>query len=104
MTENEKMSTEWLKGYFYAKKKFERPHGEWIFTGRHNIYGGTEIECSNCHNKLMVSMSRWKIGESFCDICGSQNKNSKDELNLDSYSWVETDEFINEIGADLNGW
>lgn len=52
----------------------ERPHGEWIFTGRYNVYGGTEIECSNCHTKLMVSMSRWEFGENFCDVCGSQNK------------------------------
>lgn len=52
----------------------ERPHGEWIFTGRHNVYGGAEIECSNCHNKLMVSPSRWEIGENFCDVCGSRNK------------------------------
>lgn len=52
----------------------KRPHGEWIFTGRHNVYGGAEIECSNCHTKLMVSMSRWEIGENFCDVCGSRNK------------------------------
>ena len=57
---------------------FERPHGEWIFTGRHNAYGGAEIECSNCHTKLMVSPSRWEIGENFCDVCGSRNKKEGD--------------------------
>lgn len=50
------------------------PYGEWIFTGRKNAYGGSEIECSNCHTKLMVSPSRWEIGENFCDVCGSRNK------------------------------
>ena len=58
--------------------KEQRPHGEWIFTGRHNAYGGAEIECSNCHTKLMVSMSRWEIGENFCDVCGSRNKKEGD--------------------------
>lgn len=55
----------------------ERPHGEWIKTGRTNIYDGFEIECSHCHNKLMVSPKRWEVGENFCDVCGSQNKEVK---------------------------
>lgn len=62
----------------------QRPHGEWIFTGRHNVYGGAEIECSNCHNKLMVSPSRWEIGENFCDMCGSRNK-KEGEKNESTY-------------------
>lgn len=60
-------------------EKAQRPHGEWIFTGRHNVYGGSEIECSNCHTKLMVSPNRWEIGENFCDVCGSRNKREGDE-------------------------
>lgn len=61
---------------FYAVEalKKQRPHGEWIKTGRTNIYGGFEIECSHCHNKLMVSPKRWEVGENFCDVCGSRNK------------------------------
>lgn len=49
----------------------ENVHGEWIKTGRTNIYGGFEIECSVCHTKLMVSQSRWDIGENFCEVCGA---------------------------------
>lgn len=56
----------------------ERPHGEWIVTGRKNVFGGFEIKCSNCHNTLMVSPDRWEFGEKFCDICGSRNKKEGD--------------------------
>ena len=52
----------------------DRPHGEWIKTGRTNVYGGFEVECSQCHTKLMVSPSRWEIGENFCDVCGAKMK------------------------------
>lgn len=83
LPENERSGYKMLPDIHKIRKYIienEIPHGEWIFTGRHNAYGGAEIECSNCHNKLMVSMSRWEVGENFCDVCGSRNK-KEGELN-----------------------
>jgi hypothetical protein len=30
----------------------DRPRGEWIRTGRTNIYGGIEVQCSNCGARM----------------------------------------------------
>lgn len=42
--------------------------GEWIRTGRTNIYGGIEVRCSNCGDKVMVQHLE---DEWFCRHCGA---------------------------------
>ena len=42
--------------------------GEWIRTGRTNIYGGIEVQCSNCGDKVMVQHLE---DEWFCRHCGA---------------------------------
>lgn len=44
-------------------------HGKWIHTGRLNIYGGTELECDQCHDKVMVQHPE---DEWFCRHCGAK--------------------------------
>jgi DNA-directed RNA polymerase subunit RPC12/RpoP len=46
----------------------DRPRGEWIRTGRTNIYGGIEVQCSNCGDKVMVQNID---DELFCRHCGA---------------------------------
>ena len=46
----------------------DRPQGEWIRTGRTNIYGGIEVQCSNCGDKVMVQHLE---DEWFCRHCGA---------------------------------
>ena len=46
----------------------DRPQGEWIRTGRTNIYGGIEVQCSNCNDKVMVQHIE---DEWFCRHCGA---------------------------------
>lgn len=77
-SEEHRQLAKWLKELKELREQ-KRPHGKWIRTGRKNVYGGFEIECSCCHTKLMVSPSRWEIGEIFCDVCGSRNKKEGDE-------------------------
>ena len=44
-------------------------HGKWIRTGRPNIYGGTELECNLCKDRVMVQdVSR----EHYCRNCGAR--------------------------------
>lgn len=48
-------------------------HGKWIATGRKNVYGGKEIECSECHFRVMVSPEHFENlseYEAFCCHCG----------------------------------
>jgi len=45
-----------------------RPQGEWIRTGRTNIYGGIEVQCSNCGDKVMVQHLE---DEWYCRHCGA---------------------------------
>ncbi len=42
--------------------------GEWIRTGRTNIYGGIEVQCSNCGDKVMVQHLE---DEWYCRHCGA---------------------------------
>lgn len=47
--------------------------GKWIATGRKNVYGGKEIECSECHFRVMVSPEHFENlseYEAFCCHCG----------------------------------
>ena len=46
----------------------DRPQGEWIRTGRTNIYGGIEVQCSNCNDKVMVQHLE---DEWYCRHCGA---------------------------------
>ena len=46
----------------------DRPKGEWIRTGRTNIYGGIEVQCSNCGDKVMVQHIE---DEWYCRHCGA---------------------------------
>lgn len=46
----------------------DRPQGEWIRTGRTNIYGGIEVQCSNCNDKVMVQHLE---DERYCRHCGA---------------------------------
>ena len=46
----------------------DRPQGEWIRTGRTNIYGGIEIQCSKCGDKVMVQHLE---DEWYCRHCGA---------------------------------
>lgn len=53
----------------YAGFNFaDRPQGEWIRTGRTNIYGGIEVQCSNCGDKVMVQHLE---DEWYCRHCGA---------------------------------
>ena len=46
----------------------EPKHGEWIRTGRTNIYGGIEVQCSNCGDRVMVQNLE---DEWYCRHCGA---------------------------------
>ena len=46
----------------------DRPSGKWIRTGRTNIYGGIEVQCSNCGDKVMVQHLE---DEWYCRHCGA---------------------------------
>lgn len=46
----------------------DRPQGEWIRTGRTNIYGGIEVRCSNCGDRVMVQHLE---DEWYCRHCGA---------------------------------
>ena len=42
--------------------------GEWIITGRTNVYGGQELQCPFCKDRVMVQdIER----EHFCRNCGA---------------------------------
>ena len=57
----------------------DRPQGEWIRTGRTNIYGGIEVQCSNCGDRVMVQHLE---DEWFCRHCGADMgmKGADDEV------------------------
>ena len=46
----------------------DKPQGEWIRTGRTNIYGGIEVQCSHCKDKVMVQHLE---DEWYCRHCGA---------------------------------
>lgn len=46
----------------------QQKEGEWIRTGRTNIYGGIEVQCSNCGDKVMVQHLE---DEWYCRHCGA---------------------------------
>lgn len=46
-------------------------HGRWIRTGAQNVYGGIEIQCSECGHTLMTSPGHIEE-EHFCCKCGAK--------------------------------
>lgn len=44
-------------------------HGHWIITGGTNVFGGTEIVCSECHDRVMVQQVE---DELYCRHCGAK--------------------------------
>ena len=52
----------------YRVSPADRPQGKWIRTGRTNIYGGIEVRCSNCGDRVMVQHLE---DEWYCRHCGA---------------------------------
>ena len=46
----------------------DRPRGEWIDTGKKNIYGGKCVKCSNCGDEVIVQHLE---DEWYCRHCGA---------------------------------
>lgn len=47
----------------------ERKHGHWLRTGRTNVYGGFEVECSVCNDSVMITNIEY---EHYCRNCGAR--------------------------------
>lgn len=54
----------------------EPKRGEWIRTGRTNIYGGIEVQCSHCKDKVMVQHLE---DEWYCRHCGADMREREGE-------------------------
>lgn len=46
----------------------ERKVGEWIRTGRTNVYGGEELMCPFCGDRVMVQNIEYEL---YCRQCGA---------------------------------
>ena len=46
----------------------ERKEGEWIRTGRTNVYGGEELMCPFCDDRVMVQNIEYEL---YCRQCGA---------------------------------
>ena len=58
-----------VKMAFDALEQPEQKTGKWIRTGRENVYGGFEVQCSECGSTVMI----WDIeDELFCRHCGAK--------------------------------
>lgn len=44
-------------------------HGHWLRNGRMNVYGGFEVECSVCHDSVMITNIEY---EHYCRNCGAR--------------------------------
>lgn len=44
-------------------------HGKWIVTRRTNVYGGIELQCPFCNDRVMVSRIEDEI---YCRHCGAK--------------------------------
>ena len=62
------MNSKGMPNFSTAVEVADRPQGEWIRTGRTNIYGGIEVQCSNCNDKVMVQHLE---DEWYCRHCGA---------------------------------
>lgn len=64
------------KGYEDGKKDAVK-HGRWFRTGAENVYGGIEIQCSECGHTFMTSPMHIEE-EHFCCKCGSRMDGAED--------------------------
>jgi ribosomal protein L37AE/L43A len=62
------MNSKGMPNFGTAVEVADRPQGEWIRTGRTNIYGGIEVQCSNCGDRVMVQHLE---DEWYCRHCGA---------------------------------
>ena len=62
------MNSKGMPNFSTAVEVADRLQGEWIRTGRTNIYGGIEVQCSNCNDKVMVQHLE---DEWYCRHCGA---------------------------------
>ena len=46
----------------------ERKEGKWIRTGRTNVYGGEELMCPFCGDRVMVQNIKYEL---YCRQCGA---------------------------------
>ena len=56
-------------------KEKQPKKGEWIITGRKNVYGGIEIKCPFCNDTVMVQFIE---DELFCRHCGADMRKDGD--------------------------
>lgn len=54
----------------------ERKKGKWMRTGRENIFEAFEVECSVCHDTVMISHIE---DEYYCRHCGADMRGEEDE-------------------------
>ena len=66
MNKYDDFSEGYKQGYIDARKKYERPQGEWIIDGHH-------IRCNKC-NEYICDTDREgnKIPDNFCPNCGAR--------------------------------
>lgn len=58
----------WRAAYERGKADAVR-HGHWLRTGRTNVYGGFEVECSVCNDNVMITNIEY---EHYCRNCGAR--------------------------------
>ncbi len=49
--------------------------GHWLRTGRTNVYGGFEVECSVCNDSVMITNIEY---EHYCRNCGARMDGEQD--------------------------
>ena len=54
----------------------ERKTGHWLRTGRDNVFGGFEVECSECGDTVMIAHIE---DELYCRHCGAKMEGVKQE-------------------------
>lgn len=68
----------WAKGLIRNLPTCDVQHirtGAWRKTGTTNVFGGVELQCTNCEKTVMVSpehFENWKKHEAFCCHCGAK--------------------------------
>ena len=54
----------------------ERKTGHWLRTGRNNVFGGFEVECSECGDTVMIMHIE---DELYCRHCGAKMEEGEQE-------------------------
>lgn len=70
MDDYTKVEQAYKNGYAAGKRDAVK-HGRWFRTGAENVYGGIEIQCSECRRTLMSSPGHIDE-ECFCCYCGAR--------------------------------